>query len=108
METSEPSHPYYLRPGAVPWSTAAPTIVFREGLPWIALGSPGSERIFSSLAQVLSRIVDGSDSLDEAIDAPRLHCSIGVQVSLEAERFDHAVIERLRDARACSHWGMQR
>ena len=98
LETDEPSHPYYLRPGAVPWSTAAPTIVFREREPWIALGSPGSERIFSSLAQVLSRIVDGSASLDQAIDAPRLHCSIGGKVSLEAERFDPAAIDRLKDA----------
>ena len=98
LEVEEPSHPYYLRPGAVPWSTAAPTIVFREGQPWIALGSPGSERIFSSLAQVLVRIVDGSASLDAAIDAPRLHCSIGGQISLEAERFDPAVVERLLEA----------
>ena len=98
MDTSEPSHPYYLRPGAVPWSTAAPTIVFRERLPWIALGSPGSERIFSSLAQVLSRIVDGSEPLDLAIDAPRLHCSIGGQISLEADRFEPTVVERLREA----------
>ena len=98
LEIEEPSHPYYLRPGAVPWSTAAPTIVFREGEPWIALGSPGSERIFSSLAQVLVRIVDGSAPLDAAIDAPRLHCSIGGQISLEAERFEPAVVERLQDA----------
>lgn len=98
LETREPSHPYYLRPGAVPWSTAAPTIVFREREPWIALGSPGSERIFSSLAQVLTRIVDGSDPIDAAIDAPRLHCSVGGQISLEAERFDPAVVERLQDA----------
>ena len=98
LETGEPSHPYYLRPGAVPWSTAAPTIVFRENLPWIALGSPGSERIFSSLAQVLSRVVDGSAPLDAAIDAPRLHCSIGGQVSLEAERFGPGVVDRLQEA----------
>ncbi len=98
LDTEEPSHPYYLRPGAVPWSTAAPTIVFHDRQPWIALGSPGSERIFSSLAQVLSRIVDGSYPLDAAIDAPRIHCSVGGQISLEAERFDPAVVERLREA----------
>jgi len=98
LETSEPSHPYYLRPGAVPWSTAAPTIAFRDQQPWIALGSPGSERIFSSLAQVLTRVVDGSEPLDVAIDAPRFHCSISGQISLEAERFEPAVIERLREA----------
>lgn len=95
LETEEPSHPYYLRPGAVPWSTAAPTIVYREGQPWLALGSPGSERIFSSLAQVICRIVDGSASLDWAIDAPRLHCTVGGRVSIEAERFDREIIDHL-------------
>ena len=30
--------------------------------------------------------------------APRLHCSIGGQVSLDAERFDPAVTSRLQDA----------
>ncbi len=98
LETAEPSHPYYLRPGAVPWSTAAPTIVFRERQPWLALGSPGSERIFSSLAQVLNRVVDGSAPLDASIDAPRLHCGIDGLVSLEAERFAPAITERLRAA----------
>ncbi len=48
--------------------------------------------------QVLSRIVDGSAPLDQAIDDPRLHCSIGGKISLEAERFDAATIAGLKDA----------
>ncbi|HEY5625607.1 MAG TPA: gamma-glutamyltransferase, partial [Dehalococcoidia bacterium] len=50
LDYKEPAHPYYLRPNAVPWSTATPTIVFREQQPWLALGSPGSERIFSTVS----------------------------------------------------------
>ncbi len=34
------SHPYYMRPNAVPWASVAPTIVFRGRKPWIAIGSP--------------------------------------------------------------------
>lgn len=95
LDTEDPAHPYYLRPNAVPWSTAAPTIVFREAQPWIALGSPGSERIFSSLAQVLTRVVDTSLPIDQAIAGPRLHCSIGGKLSVEQERFDPHVVEYL-------------
>jgi gamma-glutamyltranspeptidase/glutathione hydrolase len=95
LETKNPAHPYYLRPGAVPWSSATPAIVFREGRPWLAVGSPGSERIFSTVCQFLIRVVDGSDSMDRAIHEPRLHCSIGGTVSLEPERFDPEVVERL-------------
>ena len=98
FETDDARHPYYLRPNAVPWSTAAPTIVFDGRTPWLTLGSPGSERILSSVAQVILNVIDGAMALDEAIAAPRLHCSVGGKLSLEADRFDADVVDRLADA----------
>lgn len=95
FELDDPANPYYLRPNAVPWSTAAPTIAFRKGVPWLALGSPGSERIFSSLAQVLSHMIDESRPLDQAISAPRLHCSTGGRLSMESGRFMPGAAEHL-------------
>lgn len=95
LETKDPSHPYYLRPNAIPWSTAAPTIVHTRGKPWLALGSPGSERIFSTLAQVLTNVVDGSLPLDDAVERPRMHCSIGGRLQLEAGRFRPEVVSYL-------------
>jgi gamma-glutamyltranspeptidase/glutathione hydrolase len=53
----------------------------------MAVGSPGSERIFSAIAQFLIHVVDEHQSICEAMYAPRLHCSLGGRVSLEAERF---------------------
>jgi gamma-glutamyltranspeptidase/glutathione hydrolase len=50
------SHPHYMRPNAVPWASVAPTIVFKRRKPWLAIGSPGSERITSSILQVLVRL----------------------------------------------------
>ncbi|NIN73030.1 MAG: gamma-glutamyltransferase [Gemmatimonadetes bacterium] len=96
LELDNPAHPYFLRPNAVPWSSAAPTIVFRKKEPWLVLGSPGSERINSTLGQVLVRVIDGSDSIGIAVNEPRFHCSIGGTMSLEAERFDPAVVNHLR------------
>jgi gamma-glutamyltranspeptidase/glutathione hydrolase len=96
LELDNPAHPYFLRPNAVPWSSAAPTIVFRKKQPWLALGSPGSERIYSTLGQFLVRVIDGSDSICRAMTEPRFHCSIGGTLSLEAERFDAAVVDHLR------------
>ena len=95
LELRDPRHPYRLRPGAVPWSSSAPSIVSVEGRPWLALGSPGSERIYSSIAQCLMHVVDGSASIDEAVARPRLHCSIRGTVSIEAERFDPALMSYL-------------
>ena len=96
-DTKDPSHPYYLRPGGVPWSSAAPAIVVRRGRPWIAMGSPGSERISSALAQFLMHVVDDSASIQEAVDRPRVHCSLGGVVSLEAGRFPGEVVEHLAE-----------
>lgn len=78
------THPYYLRPNAVPWASVAPTIVFRGRRPWLVIGSPGSERIASSIFQVLLRLERQSPI--DAVSAPRLHCSIEGKVSLEAPR----------------------
>jgi gamma-glutamyltranspeptidase/glutathione hydrolase len=84
FECEDISHPYYLRPNAVPWASVAPTIVFRGRWPWLAIGSPGSERIVSAILQVLLRL--RREHPLEAVDAPRLHCSLKGKVSLEASR----------------------
>ncbi len=75
----------------------APSSGSCDGRPWLALVSPGSDRIYSSLAQCLMHIVDGSLSIDEAVRRPRLHCSIGGTVTLEAERFEPALLTYLED-----------
>jgi gamma-glutamyltranspeptidase/glutathione hydrolase len=76
------THPYYLRPNGVPWASVAPTIIFQGMQPWLAIGSPGSERIVSTIAQVLMRLTRQSPF--DAVAAPRMHCSLDGKVSLEA------------------------
>lgn len=95
FEYEDISHPYYLRPNAVPWASVAPTIVFQGRKPWLAIGSPGSERITPSIMQVLLRLEDHKPF--EAVDAPRLHCSLKRVVSMEAARMRDdipAILER--------------
>ena len=84
FEYEDITHPNYLRPSAVPWASVAPTMVFRGRKPWLAIGSPGSERITSAITQVLLRLENQSPY--DAVSAPRLHCSIKGRVSLEAAR----------------------
>ena len=95
FEYKEPSHPFYLRPNAHPWATVAPTIVFYKKEPWMAMGSPGSERSLTAMAQFLERIVNKNENMDLAMRAPRIHCSLGGKVSLEAARFDIDLIKSL-------------
>ena len=97
LETKDPSHPYYLRPNAIPWSMSAPVILFRRKQPWMVAGSPGSERIFSAVAQFLSHIIDGNLPISDAMVAPRIHCSIGGKLSYEEGRLDDKVVEYLKN-----------
>ena len=93
FEYEDMTHPYYLRPNGVPWASVAPTIIFRSGKPWLAIGSPGSERIISTIAQVLIRLAKQSPF--DAVAAPRMHCSYDGKVSLEAAHMRNDILELL-------------
>lgn len=88
-------HPHYLLPGAAPWSSVAPTMVFRGKKPILVLGSPGSERITTAIALVISRMIDGKESLEGAVAGPRLHTTREGHVHIELSRFAPEVREAL-------------
>lgn len=95
FEFKIPSHPFYLRPNASPWSTVAPSLVFYQNDIWIAVGSPGSERSITAIVHFLLNMDQGMN-IDQAMRAPRIHCSLGGKISLEAERFRPEIIEFLK------------
>jgi gamma-glutamyltranspeptidase/glutathione hydrolase len=86
-------------PGRRPVSFMAPLIIFKDGEPFLALGSPGGSRIFSSLSQIILNVTEFGMSLDEAIEAPRFFSFSegGKPASIEVEaRFPETVIRTLR------------
>ena len=60
-------------PGKRPLSSMTPTIVARDGKPFLVLGSPGSSKIITTVANVLMGVVDYGMNIQEAVDAPRFH-----------------------------------
>ncbi len=76
-----------------PVSNMAPTIVLNNGEPFLTVGSPGSARIISALAQIVMNLVDFRMGLDDAIEAPRIH-NITRTLAME-ERFAPEVVEAL-------------
>ncbi|MCW2991166.1 MAG: ggt, partial [Solirubrobacterales bacterium] len=58
--------------GKRPRSSIAPTIVLRDGKPWLALGSPGGASIITTVLQTLVERIDLGRSLPQAIEAPRV------------------------------------
>jgi gamma-glutamyltranspeptidase/glutathione hydrolase len=49
-----------------------PTIVLKEGEPFMALGAPGGRNIQVSISQVVVHVVDFGMGIQEAIEAPRV------------------------------------
>lgn len=60
-------------PGKRPLSSMTPTIVVKDNQPFLVLGSPGSSRIITTVANAIIGVVDYKLNLQEAIDAPRFH-----------------------------------
>jgi gamma-glutamyltranspeptidase/glutathione hydrolase len=56
----------------------APTMALRDGVPELALGSAGSNRIRSAILQTIVRVVDGGVRAGDAVRAPRVHFEDGV------------------------------
>lgn len=57
--------------GKRPRSSMSPTIVLRDGQPWLAVGSPGGATIITTVLQILVNRIDFGMSLPQAIAAPR-------------------------------------
>jgi gamma-glutamyltranspeptidase/glutathione hydrolase len=60
-------------PGKRPLSSMTPTIVLRNGKPFLVTGSPGGSRITTAVLQVISNVIDLKLPVAEAVAAPRIH-----------------------------------
>jgi gamma-glutamyltranspeptidase / glutathione hydrolase len=62
-----------IAPGKRPLSSMAPTIVLEDGKPVLVLGTPGGARIITTVLEIIVNVVDYGMTLQEAVDAPRIH-----------------------------------
>lgn len=60
-------------PGKRPLSSMSPTIVLKDGKPFLVTGSPGGSRIITTVLQVIQNVVEQGLNLAEAVQAPRIH-----------------------------------
>jgi len=63
--------PNRIQPGKRPRSSMSPTIVMRNGRPFLALGSPGGSTIITTVLQILFNRLDRGMTIPEALAAPR-------------------------------------
>ena len=60
-------------PGKRSLSSMTPTIVLRDGKPFLALGARGGSRITTAVAQIIINVIDFGMNIQEAVDVPRIH-----------------------------------
>lgn len=54
-------------------SSMAPTILVKNNEPFMVIGSPGGSTIITTVLQVIVNVVDFGMTIQEAVDAPRIH-----------------------------------
>jgi gamma-glutamyltranspeptidase/glutathione hydrolase len=60
-------------PNKRPLSSMSPTIVLRDGRPYLVTGSPGGSRIITTVLQIIMNVIDHGMNVAEATYAPRIH-----------------------------------
>ncbi len=88
-----------IEPGKRMLSAMTPTIVLDPyGDPFLLLGSPGGPAIISTVAQVISNVIDHGMSLASAVAAPRIHHqALPDRLRYERGGLAGVALERLRD-----------
>lgn len=92
FEFSKPTHPGAIKPGAMAFSSMCPTIVQKNGKTVLIVGSPGSKRIISTVAQIVASWIEEND-IEKAVNKKRYHVS-GNNLYIE----DLSLAEKLQKA----------
>ncbi|MBV1901932.1 MAG: gamma-glutamyltransferase [Kordiimonadaceae bacterium] len=62
-----------IQPGKRPLSSMTPTFVFKDGKPYITIGSPGGSLIITSVLQVVLNAIAHDMNISAAVNMPRFH-----------------------------------
>jgi gamma-glutamyltranspeptidase / glutathione hydrolase len=62
-----------IAPGKRPLSSMVPTIIVKDGKPFVVLGAPGGPVIITAVLQVILNVIDFGMNVQDAVDFPRVH-----------------------------------
>jgi gamma-glutamyltranspeptidase/glutathione hydrolase len=65
-------------------SSMTPTIVLRDGKPFLCIGSPGGTMIFPAICQALVNVIDYGMGIQQAVEAPRVW-TMGIPGTIEGK-----------------------
>lgn len=91
-----------IAPGKRPLSSMSPTIVLdAQGDPLLSCGAAGGPKIITTVLQVLVRVLDLGQTVEQAIAAPRAHHQWSPDKAVCEKKMDKEVLEQL------ARWGHQ-
>ncbi len=88
----DPSSPNVLAGGKRPRTTLTPTVVLKDGKPFLAIGTPGGDSQDQQILLVLLNIIDFGMDVQAAIEAPRVN-SLHPISSFDNHRAQPGVLE---------------
>src|SRR5262245_32980337 len=88
----DPASPNILAGGKRPRTTLTPTVVLRDGKPFLAIGTPGGDSQDQQILLVLLNIIDFGMDVQAAIEAPRVN-SLHPVSSFDTHRPQPGVLE---------------
>ncbi|NNE93426.1 MAG: gamma-glutamyltransferase [Verrucomicrobiales bacterium] len=62
-----------IQPGKRPLSSMTPTLVLKDGEPYLVTGSPGGAKIITSVLQTVLNVIEYDMNIAEASSVPRIH-----------------------------------
>ena len=85
-----------IEPGKRPLSAMTPTIVVRDGKPFLVTGAPGGPTIISTVLQNIVNVIDFGMDAQAAADAPRFHHQwMPDELRMESEGFSPDTVRLL-------------
>jgi gamma-glutamyltranspeptidase/glutathione hydrolase len=81
--------------GKRPLSSMSPTLMLKDGKPFATIGSPGGKRILSTVAMLISHLVDFDMDIQTAIETPRINNYESGKLKIES-RIPEDVQDELR------------
>jgi gamma-glutamyltranspeptidase/glutathione hydrolase len=72
-----------MAPGKRMLSTMMPTLVMKQGKPWLVTGTPGGSTIIDTVMQVIVNVVDFNLNVEEATHQPRIFQDAGDTLRVE-------------------------
>ena len=73
-----------VRPGKTPLSSMSPSIVMKDGKPFLSVGAAGGPRIITSTLQLIINAIDYGMMMDSAVKSPHM-CCLTLDQGLELE-----------------------